>query len=93
MRAFSSCSERGLPFIVLHRLLIEVAPPCRAQALWLAGFGSNSTRALFVPRHVESFGLGIVEPMCLVLAGRFLTTGSISREILCIGFLKVYGLL
>ena len=28
MRAFSSCSERGLLFIVVHRLLIAVASHC-----------------------------------------------------------------
>ena len=32
-RALSSCGERGLLFVVVHRLLIAVASRCRAQAL------------------------------------------------------------
>ena len=31
--AFSSCGERGLLFIAVHRLLIVVASRCRAWAL------------------------------------------------------------
>ena len=32
-RAFSSCGERGLPFVVVHGLLIAVASRCGARAL------------------------------------------------------------
>ena len=32
-QAFSSCGEQGLLFVVVHRLLIEVASLCRAPAL------------------------------------------------------------
>ena len=31
--AFSSCSEQGLLFVAVHRLLIAVASRCRARAL------------------------------------------------------------
>ena len=31
--AFSSCGERGLLFVVVHRFLIAVASRCRARAL------------------------------------------------------------
>ena len=32
-RAFSSCGERGLLFVAVHRLLIAVASRCGARAL------------------------------------------------------------
>ena len=59
-RAFSSCGKPGLLFIVVHRLLIELASHCsgfsccgaqvlgaQAQQLWCPGF--------VTPRHVGSF--------------------------------------
>ena len=53
--AFSSCGERGLPFVALRRLLIAVASlvACRAQALGVrasvvvvCGLSSCGSRAL-----------------------------------------------
>ena len=53
-RAFSSCSERGLLFVAVRRLLIVVASlveehrlqACGLQQLWHAGFSSCGSRAL-----------------------------------------------
>ena len=36
-QAFSSCGERGLPFIVVHRLLIVVASLVAQHGLYSAG--------------------------------------------------------
>ena len=52
--AFSSCSERGLLFVVVHGLLIAVASRCGAQAL--------SARASVVVAHgVSSCGSRALE--------------------------------
>ena len=52
-RAFSSCGEQGLLFVVVHELLIAVASRCGAQALGArasvvagCGLSSCSARAL-----------------------------------------------
>ena len=73
IRAFSSCSERWLLFVVVRRLLIAVASLVaehRLQArglqqLWLSGFVARGMWDLPGP------GLEHVSP---ALAGRFLTT-------------------
>ena len=56
MRAFSSCGERGLLFIVVHRLLVavaslEVASPLRSTGSRCAGFSSCGSRASVVVAH------------------------------------------
>ena len=53
-RAFSSCSKRGLLFVVVRGLLIVVASlVCRAQALG-AQAQSFWSSGLVAPWHVES---------------------------------------
>ena len=60
-RAFSSCGERGLLFIVVHELLIAVLLLLRSTGSRHAGFSSCGMRAQklwltgpVVPRHVGS---------------------------------------
>ena len=65
-RAFSSCSERGLLFVVVRRLLIAVASlvaeqrlqACGLQQLWLVGSRAQAQQlwctGLVAPRHVGS---------------------------------------
>ena len=60
-RAFSSCGERGLLFVVVHGLLIAVASRCGARSLgvWASvvvahGLGSCGSRAL--ERRLSSCG-------------------------------------
>ena len=61
MRAFSSCGERGLPFLAVHRLLIVVASRCRAQA-WgarasvVVAFGLSSCGSQALERRLSSCG-------------------------------------
>ena len=73
-QAFSSCGERGLLLVVVHRLLIAVASlvaehglqACGVQQLWLAGSRAQAQqlwrKGLVAPRHVGSSRPGI-EPM------------------------------
>ena len=44
-RAFSSCGERGLLFVVVRRLLIAVASLVAEHRLWCTGFSSCGTQA------------------------------------------------
>ena len=46
-RVFSSCSERGLLFVAVHRLLIAVASRCVARALgtWTSGVVARGVRS------------------------------------------------
>ena len=60
-RSFSSCSEQGLLFVEMHRLLIAVASLVRSMGSQYAGFSSCSMRAQWLwrtgpaaPRHVGS---------------------------------------
>ena len=52
--AFSSCGERGLHFIAVHRLLIAVASHCRARAL-------GARASVDVARGLSSCGLRALE--------------------------------
>ena len=61
--AFSSCGERGLLFVAVHRLLIVLASRCRAQALGVQasvvvahGLSSCGLRAL--EHRLSSCGAG-----------------------------------
>ena len=59
--AFSSCSERGLLFVVVHGLLIAVASHCRAQALgaWasvVVAHGLSSCGSWDLERRLSSCG-------------------------------------
>ena len=66
VQVFSSCSERGLLFIAVRRLLIAVASlvaehglqACRLQQLWLAGCRAQAQQlwrtGLIALRHVRS---------------------------------------
>ena len=53
-QAFSSCSEWGLLFIAVRRLLIAVASRCRAQAL-------GARASVVVARRLSSCGLWALE--------------------------------
>ena len=53
-QAFSSCGERGLLFVVVHRLLIVVASLVAEQGSRCAGFSSCGTQAL--ERRLSSCG-------------------------------------
>ena len=44
-QAFSSCGEQGLPFIVVHGLLIAVTSFVAEDRLWVLGLGSCGARA------------------------------------------------
>ena len=67
MRAFSSCSKRGLLFVVLvHGLLIAVTSLLTEHGLQLWHIG------VVIPQHVESSWTRI-EPMYPALAYGFLT--------------------
>ena len=77
--AFSSCGERGLPFIAMHRLLSEVVSLC-------CGAQAVGTRASVVAaRELSSCGLRALERRlssvvhrlsCSAACGIFLDQGS-----------------
>ena len=79
--AFSSCGKRGLLFVVVHRLLIVVASLCcgawalgmRASVVVAHGLSSCGIRAQLLLAMWDLPGPGL-EPVCLALAGGFLTT-------------------
>ena len=69
-RTSSNCSERGLLFIVVHRLLIAVASLCcRARASVAVAHGLSCSACGMWDLPGPGF-----EPMSPALAGRFLTT-------------------
>ena len=84
-RAFSSCSEWGLLFTVVHGLLIAMASLVVEHRLQAHGLSSCASSVL--ERRLSSCGVRAqllcgmwdlpepgLEPMCPALAGGFLTT-------------------
>ena len=95
MRAFSSCSERGLLFLVVRGLLIAVASLVAEhglqarglQQLWLAGsvvvargLSSCGSRAQLLHDMWDLPGPGL-EPVSPALAGGFLTTAPPGKSL------------
>ena len=72
-QAFSSCCEQGLPFVVVHGLLIAVTSVVEDR-LWALGLSSCGTRA-YLPRGTWDLPGPESEPMSPALVGGFLTTG------------------
>ena len=56
-RAFSSCGERGLLFVVVHGLLIEVASLVAEHGLWALGVWAS----VVVVRGLSSCGSRALE--------------------------------
>ena len=89
MRAFSSCSEQGLLFVEVRRLLIVVASlHCRAWALGKQasvvvahGLSSCGARAYLLCSVWDLPGPGL-EPVSPALAGRFSTTVPPGKSLL-----------
>ena len=89
-RAFSSCGERGLFFVAVHGLLIEVASLIAEHRLQACGLQQWLVGSVVVARGLQSAGsvvaahglscskaCGIFPDQCSMspkLAGRFLTT-------------------
>ena len=91
-RAFSSCSERGLLFVVVCGLLTAVASPLQSMGSRRVGFSSCGSRAL--EHRLSSCGAGAqllcgmsdlsgpgLEPMSPALAGRFSTTAPPGKPV------------
>ena len=99
--AFFSCGEWGLLFVVVHRLLIEVASLAaehRLQACGLSSCGSQAlehrlsscgTRAQLLHSMWDLPALGL-EPVSSALAGGFLTPVPPGKP--CQAFLKSWGI-
>ena len=86
MRAFSSCSESGLLFVAVHRLLIAVASLVAELGSRCAGFSSCGTRAQQlwnVGSVVVAHGLSVCGLQQLWHAGSVVVAHGLSCSAAC----------
>ena len=99
MWAFSSCSERGLLFVAVSRLLIAVASFVAERRLQARGLSSCGSRALecrlstcgaraYLLRGTWDLPGPGLEPVSPALAGGFLTTAPPGKSLDTIDFLE-----